>query len=67
MSKLFVIGNGFDCYLHGLPTKYSDFRKYLLNRFPDAESFNTIPDGTQMPKGEIVYDEEEVAGYTHYS
>lgn len=63
MSKLFVIGNGFDCYLHCLPTKYSDFREYLLNRFPDAESFYTIPDGIQMPEGEIVYDAEEVAGY----
>lgn len=63
MSKLFVIGNGFDCYLHGLPTKYSDFRKYLLDRFPNAESYYTIPDRTFLPQGQIVYEEEEVAGY----
>ncbi|MDD3417450.1 MAG: bacteriophage abortive infection AbiH family protein [Lachnospiraceae bacterium] len=63
MKKLFVIGNGFDCYLHDLPTKYSNFRTYLLSRFPHIEEYYMIPGSTQMPKGEEVYDEEEVAGY----
>ena len=62
--KLFIIGNGFDCYLHGLPTKYSDFRKYILSRYPDAEDYSYIPESTQMPDGDEVYDEKEAAGYT---
>ena len=61
--KLFIIGNGFDCYLHGLPTKYSDFRKYILSRYPDAEDYSYIPESTQMPDGDEVYDEKEAAGY----
>lgn len=30
--KLFIIGNGFDLR-HGLPTSYSDFRKWLCNNY----------------------------------
>lgn len=30
MNKLVIIGNGFDI-AHGLPTKYSDFKDYLLS------------------------------------
>ncbi|MEQ1637308.1 MAG: bacteriophage abortive infection AbiH family protein [Methylococcales bacterium] len=29
-KKLFVVGNGFDIY-HGIPSSFSDFRKYLEN------------------------------------
>ena len=35
MDKLYIIGNGFDC-AHGLPTKYSDFRKYVVSQIPDG-------------------------------
>ena len=35
MSSLFIIGNGFDI-AHGIPSKYSDFRKYILKNYPEA-------------------------------
>ena len=35
MSSLFIAGNGFDI-AHGIPTKYSDFRKFIIESFPDA-------------------------------
>ena len=36
MSSLFIIGNGFDI-AHGIPTKYSDFREFILKMYPKAE------------------------------
>ena len=62
MKRLFIIGNGFD-RAHNLPTSYWDFRKYILTRYPDAESYYFIPESTLMPKGDEEYDEAEVAGY----
>lgn len=38
MSSLFIAGNGFDI-AHGIPTKYSDFRAFILERYPDAFRF----------------------------
>ena len=38
MSKLFIIGNGFDCYGHDMPTKYSDFKQFLLEKYPNIMS-----------------------------
>ena len=39
-KTLFVIGNGFDI-AHGLPTKYSDFRDYLMQkRMPQSIAEN---------------------------
>lgn len=35
MTKLIIIGNGFDL-AHRIPTSYNDFRKYLLKKYPDA-------------------------------
>ncbi len=35
MSKLIIIGNGFDL-AHKIPTSYNDFRKYLINKYPVA-------------------------------
>lgn len=35
MSKLIIIGNGFDL-AHKIPTSYNDFRKYLIDRYPDV-------------------------------
>lgn len=49
MKRLFIIGNGFD-RAHNLPTSYWDFRKYILTRYPDAESYYFIPESTLMPK-----------------
>lgn len=37
MTKIFVIGNGFDLD-HGLPTKYCDFFRYLSS-FPEGQIF----------------------------
>lgn len=35
MSKLIIIGNGFDL-AHKIPTSYNDFRRYLIDKYPDA-------------------------------
>ena len=35
MSKLIIIGNGFDL-AHKIPTSYNDFRQYLIDKYPDA-------------------------------
>ena len=35
MSSLFIAGNGFDIS-HGIQSKYSDFRSYIINKYPDA-------------------------------
>ena len=37
MSKLYVIGNGFDLH-HGLPTSYKAFHKYVQKNHPDIEN-----------------------------
>ncbi len=54
MKRLFIIGNGFD-RAHNLPTSYWDFRKYIMTRYPDAESHYFIPECTLMPKGNEEY------------
>lgn len=38
MAALFIAGNGFDI-AHGIPTKYSDFRSFVINNYPDALEF----------------------------
>jgi hypothetical protein len=35
MDKIVIIGNGFDI-AHGIPTLYSEFRKFVANRHPGA-------------------------------
>lgn len=35
MSRLFIIGNGFDL-AHGMHSKYKDFRKYLKGTYPNV-------------------------------
>lgn len=37
MKRLFIIGNGFDIS-HNLKTRYSDFQKYLLEKYPKAST-----------------------------
>jgi hypothetical protein len=53
MSKIFIIGNGFDIG-HGLKTRYADFRKFLQENYPDAdEAEETYPDVYQGKDGEM--------------
>lgn len=35
MGSLFISGNGFDI-AHGIPTKYSDFRSFVISTYPEA-------------------------------
>lgn len=35
MSSLFIAGNGFDV-AHGIPSKYSDFRSFVIEKFPES-------------------------------
>lgn len=35
MGCLFIAGNGFDI-AHGIPTKYSDFRSFIISAYPEA-------------------------------
>lgn len=35
MSSLFIVGNGFDI-AHGIPTKYSEFRSFVIQNYPEA-------------------------------
>lgn len=69
MSKLFIIGNGFD-RAHGLATSYDDFRQYLCNTYMDGKSgeyyIPMVPSVTVGPKGEDVCDMEEVAEFLVY-
>ncbi|MCD8356104.1 MAG: bacteriophage abortive infection AbiH family protein [Clostridia bacterium] len=38
MGSLFIIGNGFDI-AHGIFTKYSDFRSFVIDLYPEALEF----------------------------
>lgn len=35
MSSLFIAGNGFDV-AHGIPTQYSEFRSFIIQKYPEA-------------------------------
>ena len=35
MGSLFIFGNGFDI-AHGIPTSYNSFRKWVIEKYPDA-------------------------------
>lgn len=66
MSKLFIIGNGFDLS-HGLKTKYDDFHRYLKHRFPNStEDRIVIPERGFSRRGEELYDENEVVSLLRY-
>lgn len=63
MSKLFLIGNGFD-RAHNLPTDYEDFHTYLHTTYHNADENNDIvPSGELGHHGDIIYDDDEVVGY----
>lgn len=63
MSKLFIIGNGFDL-AHGLPTAYGCFHRYLQETYPEADEENAcVPwSGTDKDGGES-WDTNDVVGY----
>lgn len=69
MSKLFIIGNGFDS-AHCLATSYEEFRKYLCNTYMNGNSgedyIPMVPAVTIGPKGEAIFDMEEVAEFLIY-
>ncbi len=63
MKTLYIIGNGFDCYGHDMNTKYVDFRKFLINKYPEFnKNFDGILESTLMPDGDEVYNMDEVVG-----
>ena len=63
MKTLFIIGNGFDCYGHRMNTRYIDFRKFLVKKYPKFDrEFDGILEQTCMPDGADVYDMDEVVG-----
>jgi hypothetical protein len=62
--NLFVIGNGFDMHLHHLPTSYSDFRDFLIEKYPGCDEYDDlIPVSRLMPDGSEKYNIDDVAGY----
>lgn len=69
MSKLFIIGNGFDI-AHGLATSYDEFRKYLCSTYMNGRSKMTsmpeIPSVSIGSKGEEICDMKEVASFLVY-
>lgn len=45
MSRLYIIGNGFDI-AYGIPCRYSDFRRYCEDNMPEMyEKLNRYYDG----------------------
>lgn len=56
MSALIIIGNGFDL-AHGMPTRYSDFRKYLISCYPDIAEYKNyqfdLNDFIDLPEDEF--------------
>lgn len=61
MSKLFIIGNGFDS-AHKMPTSYEEFRKYIIGEYELSEhedEIPEIPDSSLMPDGEEFIDPKD--------
>lgn len=50
MTKLLIIGNGFDIS-HGLKTTYNDFRKYLIKEKEIQSDYLVIPNAQTLPDG----------------
>ena len=62
MTKLFIIGNGFDT-AHGLPTKYSDFKEYMYNNYAEGQKYFSLPDSGFDNHGNIIVDYFETGKY----
>lgn len=61
MSKLFIIGNGFDS-AHEMPTGYGAFRNYLIQEYKlldRQDEIPEIPDTVMLPDGEEKVDVQE--------
>lgn len=65
MSKLFIIGNGFDL-AHGLKTSYDDFRSYLIDEEDIEMEHLVIPAGVNQPDGGISYNQSDVLSLLFY-
>ncbi|MBR3342488.1 MAG: bacteriophage abortive infection AbiH family protein [Clostridiales bacterium] len=69
MSRLYVIGNGFDCFAHGnsegpMKTKYQDFRDYLIKNYPDCVYHTGIPEKTlTADHHDYDYNDNDMVGY----
>ncbi len=62
MKRLYIIGNGFDLE-HGLETKYSQFKKYLINKHPNYyQEYDGLLESKIGNHGEIVFDMDELVG-----
>lgn len=61
MKNLYIIGNGFDL-AHSLPTKYSNFKEYLISKYQiDEETERNVfitPAYQTNYKGLEVFDEK---------
>lgn len=64
MSKLFIIGNGFDV-AHGLPTKYSNFKFYLKEKYKIEDKVYLLPDRYMEPNGGEELDEEDCGKFLY--
>lgn len=63
MKNLFIIGNGFDL-AHKLPTRYSDFKNYLTEKFPSADTeYVYVPESTIDQDGDEAYNKTEVVSF----
>ena len=63
MRNLFIIGNGFDL-AHKLPTKYYDFKNYLLEKFPNVDTECVyVPESIIDQNGDKVYSNTEVVSF----
>ena len=66
MGRLFIVGNGFDCYSHfdnhqvGMKTRYVDFKNYLLKRYP--KMIDPIPYPYRIEPG-YEYNENTMVSY----
>lgn len=63
MKKLFCLGNGFDLR-HGLDTRYSDFKKYLIETYSyKYEGRYEVPSEGTVMGGDIGYSQDHVVSF----
>lgn len=58
MTKLFIIGNGFDIF-HNMKTKYTDFRKFLVKNYLKEDLTDTLYYEIPYPNQEEIYDDKD--------
>ncbi|MDO8156049.1 hypothetical protein FKQ51_01400 [Bacillus toyonensis] len=63
LSRLFILGNGFDID-HKLPTRYDDFHQYLLKTYPRARGLTPTYDvSIRTHDGEDYVDDNEAVAF----